>query len=113
MDKLLDELHDVSLRPGESSCLLLERMEDTAARLALMSERQTERTIIPTFLKCLPPEYEREVQTLRGITTYDRAELKRRIGACYATLTKNRASGSHALAAGLRAREGGGKGRGG
>ena len=38
IDELLDELHDASLRPGENPCLLLERMEDTAARLALMGE---------------------------------------------------------------------------
>ena len=71
IDKFLDELHDASLGPGESPCLLLERMEDTAARLALMGEPQTERTINSTFLKCLPPEYEHEVQTLRGMRTYD------------------------------------------
>ena len=51
LDKLLDELHDASLRPGESPYLLLECMEDTAARLALMGEPQTERTITSTFQK--------------------------------------------------------------
>ena len=29
IDKLLDELHNASLRPEESPCLLLERMKDT------------------------------------------------------------------------------------
>ena len=54
MDRLRDELHDVSLRPGESPRLLLERMEDTDARLALMGEPQTQRTITLTFLKYFP-----------------------------------------------------------
>ena len=42
MVKLLDELHNASLRPGESLCLLLECIEDTAASLALMGEGQNE-----------------------------------------------------------------------